>query len=63
MPDQTAAGKQDDGQTVAVTVSLPAEVYRALANVAHDEGHSIEEQARRGIEEMLRERKRRPLFD
>lgn len=51
------------GRDVDVTVRLPGSVYAALRSVAHDEGRSVEEQARRAIEEMLRERKRRPLFD
>lgn len=59
-PDQSAA---DDGKLVELRLPLPADVYQALSNVAHDEGHSIELQALRAIEEMLRERKRRPLFD
>ena len=60
------AGPAGDGaldEAVRLTLALPRAVYEALAAVAHGEGHAIEDQARRAIEEMLAERKRRPLFD
>ena len=58
-----AAAPFNPPAVAAITVTLPWEIYEALAAVAHDEGHAIEDQARRAIEEMLIERKRRPLFD
>ena len=63
MPDNAAVEPGGERQLVMLSLPLSAEVFKALSDVAHDEGHSIELQAQRAIEEMLRARKRRPLFD
>lgn len=49
--------------TAQLMLAVPRVVYEALAAVAHDEGHTVEEQALRAIQEMLTKRKRRPLVD
>ncbi|MCX6020808.1 MAG: hypothetical protein NTZ05_03590 [Chloroflexi bacterium] len=51
------------GEPAQVLVTIPAALYARLSDVAHDEGHSINEQVVRAIAEMLAERRRRPLFD
>ncbi len=60
MTEQRQDAASDPAQ---VTVTMPAALYARLSDVAHDEGHSINEQIVRAIEEMLAERRRRPLFD